>query len=51
MLMNICTELVQCTSDAGEKQPPQYHRPKIGMILNSMKEERLTEKKKLILAR
>lgn len=50
MLMNICTELVQYRSDAWEKQPPQYQRPKIGMIFKQYERGDSLKKKIFILA-
>lgn len=45
--MNICTELVQCRSDAWEKQPPQYRRPKISMIFKQYERGDSLKKKNL----
>lgn len=45
--MNICTELVQCRSDAWAKQPPQYQRPRIDMIFKQYERGDSLKKKNL----
>lgn len=45
--MNICTELVQCRSDAWAKQPPQYQRPRIDMIFKQYERGDSLKKKSL----